>query len=66
MQMMINESLYLKQFGVAKGLEWSFSTADAPWQNDTAESLIKAVKKGIMVAVGEQVVSFSEVQKFLI
>ena len=61
-QMMMNESEELKQFGVAQGLEWNFSTADAPWQNGTAESLIKAVKRGIMVAVGEQVVSFSELQ----
>ena len=61
-QMMMNESEELKQFGVAQGLEWNFSTADAPWQNGTAELLIKAVKRGIMVAVGEQVVSFSELQ----
>ena len=65
MQTMMNASQDLKQFGVAEGLEWSFSTADAPWQNGTAESLIKAVKRGIMIAVGEQVVSFSEFQTLL-
>ncbi|KAL9954234.1 hypothetical protein ACROYT_G041739 [Oculina patagonica] len=43
----------LKQFGVTQGLQWIFSSADAPWQNGTSEALIKSIKKAITVAVGE-------------
>ena len=27
----------IKEFGAHNGLQWSFSTSDAPWKNGTAE-----------------------------
>lgn len=55
----------LKEFGADKGLKWHFSPPDAQWHNGCAESLIKSVKKAIKVAVGEQVLTFSELQTVL-
>ena len=43
-------------------MEWKFLPADAPWLNGTSEVLVKSVKKAIMVAVGERVMTFSELQ----
>ena len=43
-------------------MEWKFLLADAPWQSGTSEALVKSVKKVIMVAVGESVMTFSELQ----
>ena len=43
-------------------MEWKFLPADAAWLNGTSEALVKSVKKVIMVAVGESVVTFSESQ----
>ena len=43
-------------------MECKFLSADAPWQNGTSEALVKSAKKAIMVAVGERVVTFSELQ----
>ena len=60
----MKESAVLK-FGVTQGMEWCFSTPHAPWQNGTAESLIKAVKRAIMVAIGQQIITFSELQTVL-
>ena len=47
---------------MTKGMEWKFLPADAAWLNRTSEALVKSVKKVIMVAVGERVVTFSESQ----
>ena len=52
----------LKQFGVTQGLQWIFSSADAPWQNGVSEALIKSIKKAITIAIGENVMTFSELQ----
>ena len=52
----------LAAFCVTKGMEWKFLPADAAWLNGTSEALVKSVKKVIMVAVGESVVTFSESQ----
>ena len=49
-------------FSATKGMEWKFLPADPPWQNGTSEALVKSVKKVIMVAVGESVMTFSELQ----
>jgi len=51
----------LKEFGAEMGLEWHFSSPDGPWRNGCSESLIKSVKRGLNIAVGEQI-SFSELQ----
>ena len=52
----------LLEFGVMEGFEWKFSSADAPWQNGVSEALIKSVKKAITLAIGESVLTFSELQ----
>ena len=51
-----------QQFGVTQGLKWIFSSADAPWQNGISEALIKSVKSAITLAIGESVMTFSELQ----
>ena len=55
----------LKEFGADNSIDWAFSAADAPWQNGCAESLIKSAKKAIAVAIGAQVLTFSEMQTVL-
>ena len=35
---------------------------DAPWYNDAAEALIKTVKRALTTAIGEQVLTYSELQ----
>ena len=49
-------------FGVSKGTTWNFSPGDSPWWNGCCESLIKSIKKSISLAVGNQRVSFIELQ----
>ena len=55
----------LKQFGEEMGLTWRFAAPVAPWQNGCAEALIKSVKKCITIAIGDQVLSFPELQTVL-
>ena len=43
-----------------------FCAPQAPWQNGTAESLIKSVKKAIVSAIGLQVLTFSELQMVIL
>ena len=52
----------LIEFGADKGLKWHFSPPGAPWYNGCVESLVKSVKKGLKVAIGEQILSFPELQ----
>ena len=52
----------LKDFGVMEGFQWNFTPADAPWQNGTSESLIKSVKRALTAAIGESILTFSELQ----
>ena len=52
----------LVAFGATKGLQWEFIPADAPWQNGTSEALVKSVKKAIVAAIGESIMTFSELQ----
>ena len=54
----------LKEFGAMEGLQWHFSSPNAPWQNGCVESLIKSVKKALKVTIGE-VLSFPELQTVL-
>ena len=49
-------------FSSSNGFEWEFTSADAPWQNGCAEALIKTAKRGIKAAIGEQALSFAELQ----
>ena len=55
----------VKSSSLAHGTEWKFSPSDAPWYNGCAEALIKSVKKALSTAVGEQVMSFVELQTCL-
>ena len=50
----------LVEFGITGGLPWVFSPADAPWQNGVSEALIKSVKRAITAAIGESILTFSE------
>ena len=52
----------LKNCGVEKGMEWNFMPADASRQNGCAEAMVKGVKKAVKAAIGEQVLSYSELQ----
>ena len=55
----------LKSFGVMEGFESNFTPADAPWQNGTSESLIRSVKRSLKAAIGESILTFSELQTVL-
>ena len=46
----------------SQGLEWKFSPPEAPWYNGCCEALIRSVKKCIYHAIGNQKVSFPELQ----
>ena len=48
--------------GVSKRTTWNFSPGDSPWWNGCCESLIKSIKKSISLPVGNQRVSFIELQ----
>ena len=51
----------LVNFGSHQGMEWSFNkSANAPFQNGCSESLIRLVKRGISMSVGNNVLSFNE------
>ena len=49
-------------FGVGNGVTWKFSPADAPWYNGATEALVKSTKRALEAAVGENVMTFSELQ----
>ena len=50
----------LQAFGATEGLQWEFTPADAPWYNGVSESLIKSAKRAITIAIGENIMTFSE------
>ncbi|XP_078384539.1 uncharacterized protein LOC144666962 [Oculina patagonica] len=52
----------LNEFGVTEGFQWEFIPADAPWRNGISEALIKSIKRAITLAIGENVLTFSELQ----
>ena len=55
----------LQQFGVTQGLQWEFTAADAPWQNGASEALIRSVKRAMSAAIGESILTYSELQTVL-
>jgi hypothetical protein len=55
----------LKEFGADNGLKWYFSPPNAPWRNGCVESLVKSIKKCIKVAIGDQILSYPELQTVL-
>lgn len=50
----------LQRYGAENEMEWKFSPADEPWYNGGTESLIKSIKQALNAAVGESILSFSE------
>ena len=48
--------------GHKQGFQWTFSPADAPWYNGAAEALVKTVKRALTTAIGDQVLTYSELQ----
>lgn len=53
----------ISKFSLNQGTTWSFNkSADAPWQNGICEALIKTVKRLLVIADGENVLSFGELQ----
>ena len=57
---------HISKFGQQQGMTWSFNkSSDAPWQNGACESLIKSVKRLLVIAIGENVLSFGELQTVL-
>ena len=55
----------LSEYGAEKGLEWKFSPADGPWQNGCSESFVKSIKLAIMGAMGNQILTVTELQTVL-
>ena len=52
----------LQDYGCVEGFQWVFSSADAPWQNGVSEALIKSAKRAMTAAIGESILTFSELQ----
>ena len=53
----------ISQFGTTKGLTWTFNrSADAPWQNGCSEALIRLVKRALVLAIGESILTAGELQ----
>ena len=52
----------LKEFGVTEGMTWEFTSADAPWQNGCSEALVKSIKKALMAAIRDNILTFTELQ----
>ena len=56
----------IKNFGSNEGMTWSFNKAgDAPWLNASCESIIKLVKKGLVMSMGDSVLTFAELQTIM-
>jgi len=52
----------LQEYECVEGFQWVLSSADAPWQNGVSEALIKSTKRAITAAIGESILTFSELQ----
>ena len=52
----------IKEFGYENLAVWSFSPADAPWYNGAVEALVKSAKRGLNAMIGDQILTFSELQ----
>ena len=51
----------LCDFGTKHGIIWSFNqSANAPFQNGCSESLIRLAKRGMLMAIGDSVLSLGE------
>ena len=52
----------LQKYGHKYGTSWSFAPADGPWYNGATEALVKSVKKALNASIGDQVLSYNELQ----
>ena len=55
----------IRQYGYPYGTSCCFSPASAPWYNGAAEALIKSVKIALQATIGENVLTFTEMQTTL-
>ena len=56
----------LSNTGAAHGFKWNFTkSSDAPWQNGCCESLIRLVKRTLTIVIGDNILTFSELQTVL-
>ena len=55
----------MKEFSANHSFDWEFCAPDAPWQNGCSEALIKSVKKSIKISIGDQALTYSELQTVL-
>ena len=46
-------------------IEWKFTASNAQFQNGVSEALIKSVKKCLVVAIGDSILTFSKLQSTL-
>ena len=52
----------IQQYSSEKGFDWKFSPADSPWYNGAVEALVKTTKHALTAAIGENVMTYSELQ----
>lgn len=57
--------LVLDEWTTVKFEHWILTSAGAPWQNGVTEALIRSVKRAIEFSVGQNVLTFSELQTVL-
>ena len=56
----------IQEFGATEGLEWHFTPGESPWKNECSEALVKSAKKCIKHAVGQHVLTNSELSTVFI
>ena len=54
----------IRDYSSDNGIQWQLSPGESPWYNGCCEALIRSVKKSIMITVGNEVVTFNELQTF--
>ena len=52
----------LVSYGAEEGTSWKFTSPDGPWQNGCSEALVKTLKRCLTHAIGDNVLTFSELQ----
>lgn len=52
----------IHKFGTSEGMDCVLNASDAPWQNSVSESLIKAVKRGLCMVIGDFILTFGNLR----
>ena len=53
-------------FSCREGIEWDVNkSANAPWENGCSEALIKQVKRNLILSIGTNILTFSDLQTIL-